>query len=306
MPALDARKRAQLPDSAFAYVDSSGRRLLPINDEAHVRNALARFSRTRFESDAARERARRRILRAARRYGIVPIGFFDSQLRMEVERRRRRATGDAPATPVESLPRGRVALLLSDIEASTALLARLGDRYATVLDEVRAIHRVAVTAAGGFEVDARADEFFAAFAEPDRALAAAIAMQRSIAGHAWTDGRTVLVRIGLHVGRPTLTASGYVGIAVNTVSRLSDLGHGGQILASSALRELVGDADAIGWRPLGAYRLRGIPDHHEIFQLEAAGLRTEFPPLRTFTTDRDEMRLPGHRVPHGQAAESSA
>src|SRR5262245_48086728 len=28
----------------FAYVDSKGRRRLPIHDEAHVRNALARFN----------------------------------------------------------------------------------------------------------------------------------------------------------------------------------------------------------------------------------------------------------------------
>ena len=44
MPALNATKRANLPNSAFAYVDSKGHRRLPIHDEAHVRNALARFN----------------------------------------------------------------------------------------------------------------------------------------------------------------------------------------------------------------------------------------------------------------------
>jgi hypothetical protein len=44
MSQLDSSKRAKLPDSAFAYIDSQGRRRLPINDEAHVRNALARFN----------------------------------------------------------------------------------------------------------------------------------------------------------------------------------------------------------------------------------------------------------------------
>ena len=44
MSQLDAKKRARLPNSAFAYVDSQGRRRLPINDESHVRNALARFN----------------------------------------------------------------------------------------------------------------------------------------------------------------------------------------------------------------------------------------------------------------------
>ena len=83
MTQLDTKKRAHLPDSAFAYVDSRGRRRLPINDEAHVRNALARFSQTPFEDDAARGRARTRLLKAAKKYGIVPVGFITGQLRTQ-------------------------------------------------------------------------------------------------------------------------------------------------------------------------------------------------------------------------------
>ncbi|MDQ3580881.1 MAG: hypothetical protein M3495_04355, partial [Pseudomonadota bacterium] len=83
MAKLDASKRTKLPDSAFAYVDSRGKRRLPIHDEAHVRNALARFARVSFENDAARERARVRLLNAAKKYGIVPVGFITGQLRSE-------------------------------------------------------------------------------------------------------------------------------------------------------------------------------------------------------------------------------
>src|SRR6266478_5704122 len=83
MSQLNSKKRAQLPRSAFAYVDSKGRRRLPINDEPHVRNALARFNQVAFEDDAARERARKRLLSAAKKYGIVPIGFMTGQLRSE-------------------------------------------------------------------------------------------------------------------------------------------------------------------------------------------------------------------------------
>ena len=81
MSKLDAKKRAKLPSTAFAYVDSKGRRRLPINDEAHVRNALSRFTQVAFEDDAARERARKRLLTAAKKYGIVPIGFMTGQLK---------------------------------------------------------------------------------------------------------------------------------------------------------------------------------------------------------------------------------
>src|SRR5437879_9432556 len=83
MTQLDAKTRGRLPDSAFAYIDSGGRRRLPINDGAHVRNALARFNQTRFEDEAARDRARTRLLRAAKKYGIVPIGFMTGQLRSQ-------------------------------------------------------------------------------------------------------------------------------------------------------------------------------------------------------------------------------
>src|SRR3989454_8722002 len=107
---LDASTRARLRDSSFAYVDSQGRRRLPINDASHVRNALARFDQTTFENDAARERARQRLLRAAKRYGIVPIGFFDGQLRKE----RLEAQIKARAVDVASLPRGTVTFLLTD------------------------------------------------------------------------------------------------------------------------------------------------------------------------------------------------
>src|SRR2546430_10074321 len=83
MPELGRKARDQLPDSAFAYIDSSGQRRLPINDEAHVRNALSRFNQVRFENEAARDRARTRLLKAAKKYGIVPIGFMSGQLRTQ-------------------------------------------------------------------------------------------------------------------------------------------------------------------------------------------------------------------------------
>ena len=70
MAELDTKDREKLRDSQFAYVDSEGEGHLPINDESHVRNALARFNQTEFESKTAKDRARRKILAAARKHGI--------------------------------------------------------------------------------------------------------------------------------------------------------------------------------------------------------------------------------------------
>src|SRR2546425_9249291 len=83
MPRLKTSKRSRLPDRAFAYIDSRGRRRLPVHDEAHVRNALARFNQVGFEDEAARERTRTRLLNAAKKYGIVPVGFITGQLQSE-------------------------------------------------------------------------------------------------------------------------------------------------------------------------------------------------------------------------------
>ena len=67
---LTEKQRDKLPDADFAYVDRSGEGHLPIHDESHVRNAIARWSQTHFESKAARERARKAILAAAERFGV--------------------------------------------------------------------------------------------------------------------------------------------------------------------------------------------------------------------------------------------
>ncbi len=70
MGELSEPQRDRLPDSAFAYIDRDGERHLPINDADHVRNAMARFDQTDFQSGTAKEEARKRILAAARRYDI--------------------------------------------------------------------------------------------------------------------------------------------------------------------------------------------------------------------------------------------
>ena len=281
VPQLSATARAKLPASAFAYVDAKGRRRLPIHDASHVRNALARFDQTTFENDAAREKARQRLLAAARKYAIVPIGFFDGQLRIE----RLQAEIKGQATDVASLPRGTVTFLMADIEGSTKLLRLLGGGYAKLLRDVRSLIRSGVRTSGGHEVDARGDELFAAFRRPVQALAAAVAIQRGIQDRDWPEGAEVCVRIGIHTGRTTLAETGYVGIAVNTTSRVCSAGHGGQILLSTAAHDaidlaLVEAEHGITFRSLGRYALAGLPEPEAVFQVNAAGLRVKFPKLR--------------------------
>ncbi|MEZ0240546.1 MAG: adenylate/guanylate cyclase domain-containing protein [Chloroflexota bacterium] len=265
MPSLSAGERARLPNSAFAYIDSQGRRVLPIHDAAHVRNALARFSRVSFEDDAARDRARMRLLKAAQKHGIMPLGFVGRQLR-----------------PEQKLPRGQVTFALIDIEGSTELLHRLEDGYGPVLNQIRRLLRTAVQRAGGREVDARGDELFAAFERATGALDAAIAMHRGLRDHPWDGGIAPRVRIGIHTGRPTFTDSGYVGLAVHTVARVCTSAHGGQIVISSAARDALGSTlpEGIALKSLGTWRLNGLRESMELLQARAEDLLDDFPPPR--------------------------
>jgi class 3 adenylate cyclase len=397
MSQLSSQDRKKLPKSAFAYVDSRGRRRLPIHDESHVRNALARFTKVAFEDEAARERARKKLLTAAKKYGIVPIGFMTGQLqaqmsaaaagrlvielgqvetpseferrlrvalrdptlsvlhwsdsggtyldgagqpaalppdgngravtllerhgqpmtalvhdravldnpdlvktvtaavKLAVENERLRGQVEAQASEARTLPTGHVTFLLSDIEGSTDLLQRLGDRYAVLLADVRALIRLSVSRAGGREVDARADEFFAVFDRAPKALAAALSIQRATGGRAWPDGIEVKIRVGLHAGRPALTDAGYVGLAVHAVARICSVAHGGQILLSATARAAVGRSRPAGihFRSLGSHRLRGLREAQTLFQVEAPDLPARFPPLRMLAASPGQPGEPG-------------
>jgi class 3 adenylate cyclase len=265
---LTAKQRAALPDSAFAYVDSTGQRRLPIHDAAHVRAALSRFGQVHFEDDAARDRARMRLLRAAQKHGIMPIGFLSAQLQ-----------------PQRRLPRGSVTFLLADVEGSTELLGRLGDRYAGVLTDMRRLVRREVRQAGGREVDARGDEVFAVFESAAAAVEAAVAIQRAMRDRAWPGDSHVRLRIGLHRGRPTLTDTGYVGVAVHAAARIGFAAHGGQIVLSAAVRSALDGAlpHGIGLGELGAWRFRGLPEPIDLLQVSAPDLPSDFPALRSAT-----------------------
>jgi class 3 adenylate cyclase len=204
-------------------------------------------------------------------------------VRLAVENERLRGQVEAQTRDARTLPAGQVTFLLTDIEGSTDLLQRLGERYAALLADVRAIIRGSVHHAGGREVDARADEFFAVFERAPAALDTALAIERAVRGRTWPESLKVRLRMGLHSGRPTLTDSGYVGLAVHTVARICAAAHGGQILMSASAREAVGRSRPTGTRvrSLGPHRLRGLRDHQVLYQVDAAGRPSRFPPPRT-------------------------
>jgi hypothetical protein len=64
---LSTAEQNRLPDSAFAFPKE---RKEPLTDARHVRNAVARFDQVEDVTDAERDRAWKRILRAAKKFDV--------------------------------------------------------------------------------------------------------------------------------------------------------------------------------------------------------------------------------------------
>jgi predicted ATPase/class 3 adenylate cyclase len=194
---------------------------------------------------------------------------------------------------VPSLPTGTVTFLFTDIEGSTTLLQRLGDRYAQILADQRRLLRAAFQSLGGHEVSAEGDASFVAFPRAKDAVEAAVAAQKAIASHAWPEGAQVRVRMGLHTGEPLSTDMGYIGMDVHQASRICSAGHGGQILISDATQALVANdlPEGVSLRDLGEHRLKDLAHRHRLFQVTAADLPADFPPLKSLNVLPNNLPL---------------
>ena len=186
--------------------------------------------------------------------------------------------------PTQALPTGTVTFLFTDIEGSTDLLQRVGDQaYGRVLEQHHRLMREAFERVGGHELGTQGDAFFVAFSDAGAAVAAAVAAQRAIAGHAWPEGTVVRVRMGLHTGDPTLGPGGYVGIDVHRAARICSVGYGQQILLSERTRTMAGHsvANGLNVKDLGEHRLKDLARPEHIFQVVIQGLPDTFPPLKS-------------------------
>jgi predicted ATPase/class 3 adenylate cyclase len=198
---------------------------------------------------------------------------------------------------MSKLPTGTVTFLFTDIEGSTRLLGKLGERYAEVLADYCDITRASFEGAGGHEVDTQGDAFFVVFRRARDAVDAAVAAQRALASHDWPEGLRPAVRMGLHTGEPQLAATGYVGLDIHRAARICSAGHGGQVLLSQTTRDLL-EAHLppdLAIRDLGQHRLKDLAPPQRLFQLLISGLEGDFPPLATL--DAKPTNLPVQATP---------
>ena len=122
------------------------------------------------------------------------------------------------------------------------------------------------------------DGVCAAFASPRSAVDAAVAAQLQL---------ELPVRMGIATGEAELREGDYFGAVLNRAARVMAAGHGGQILLADSTAGLLSGVDLVD---LGPRRLRDLPTAVGVFQVRAAGLRTDFPPLRALDASPGNLR----------------
>jgi predicted ATPase/class 3 adenylate cyclase len=175
-------------------------------------------------------------------------------------------------------PSGVVTFLFTDIEGST----RRWESDADLMRAALAVHddalREAVEAHAGWLFKHTGDGVCAAFASPSSSVEAAVAAQLAL---------ELPVRMGIATGEAELRGTDYFGAVLNRAARVMAAGHGGQILLDGITAGLLSGVDLVD---LGPRRLRDLAKPVEMFQVCAAGLRTEFPPLKTLDAAPGNLR----------------
>jgi predicted ATPase/class 3 adenylate cyclase len=250
------------------------------------------------EPAMGREEGLTRLLERMRSEGRVSIRSFESpgelaEMLVEdlpgVMADRFSAAGPEPG----SLPLGTLTFMFGDLAGSTSLVVELGPEYADILLGYHRVVAEATARHGGTVVDLEGERLFTVFTDPFQAVGATVEIQEELGRREWPGSHPVWARLGLHTGTARIGSGGYVGLDVHRASRVSSSAHGGQIIVSAPVRELVEPQIAeAGWelRELGSFALKGLSRAEKLFQVVAPGIRAEFPPPRARSTSR--VRLP--------------
>jgi class 3 adenylate cyclase len=200
--------------------------------------------------------------------GLTPPPRTRRTLRSTIEQILPSALADAPGLARHSDEQGTVTILFTDIEGSTALAQRLGDKaYHALLAEHNRILREQVARHGGHEVKHTGDGFMVAFASAARALACAVDIQKAFAEHSKTAEERINVRIGLNTGESIEEAGDYFGTAVTLAARIADKAQGGQVLVSEVVRTVGGSLAGVEFREAGRKQLKGIKGRQRVFEV---------------------------------------
>ena len=177
-------------------------------------------------------------------------------------------------------PSGVVTFLFTDIEGSTRRWEADADAMRAALVAHDDVLREIVAAHDGWLFKHTGDGVCAAFESPKLAVDAAIAAQQAL---------DLPVRMGIATGEAELRGEDYFGTVLNRAARVMSAGHGGQVLVDGITAGLLTDVALVA---LGQRRLRDIARPVEVHQVQADGLPSEFPPLRTVDSRPGNLRPP--------------
>jgi predicted ATPase/class 3 adenylate cyclase len=175
-------------------------------------------------------------------------------------------------------PSGVVTFLFTDIEGSTRRWEADAEAMRAALSKHDQVLRRAIEEHDGFVFSHTGDGVAAAFASPRFAVDAAIKAQLAL---------ELPVRMGIATGEAELRDGDYFGTVLNRAARVMAAGHGGQILVAESTAGLLSGVDLLD---LGPRRLRDLPNPMTMFQIQAPGLRAEFPPLRGVDSNPGNLR----------------
>ena len=171
----------------------------------------------------------------------------------------RRKGAGRPAELVDPVRRW-VLIERSDLEAALRLARKRGLSFSAIV-------RKALHAHGGYEVELQGDGFLLAFSSARRAVECAIAIQRSFVERNERAEEKIEVRAGLHTGEAIQDDGDFYGKHVNLAARIASQARGGQIFASSLLKELTDSGGDIQFDGGTEVELKGLTGTQRIYAI---------------------------------------
>ncbi|WP_441234086.1 adenylate/guanylate cyclase domain-containing protein [Bradyrhizobium sp. 930_D9_N1_4] len=154
-------------------------------------------------------------------------------------------------------------ILIVDIVGSTAKAAKLGDaRWTKIMGHYYAAVRKELKSSRGKEVVTTGDGVLATFKLPAAGVTCASAIQKAV--------RTLglEIRVGLHHGEYTMSGGEMVGLAFHIGTRVAAKARGGEVLVSSAVKDLLKTQSAIRFADHGTHQLKGVPERWRLWRVE--------------------------------------
>ena len=190
---------------------------------------------------------------------------FGGAIRSSIEDLAGWAQVERPALMSMAGPDGSVAILFSDIEGSTELNERLGDReWVRLLARHDSAVRSAIDRHDGHVVKTQGDGFMVAFSTSEQAVRCAIAIQRAFETGRRGGNATILVRIGIHHGDVVHRDNDIFGRNVAHAARVAALASGGEILVSESVAAVVDENDDIVLSERRQVQLKGLAGDHVV------------------------------------------